>query len=864
MADYRNLPFKFGMYGLNLVSSPENMGEGQYRQLINARFRRDGALEARPSAAAITALVTLPGAGGTQTGPASLWPDFWNVQTLEASRYIGKILQSANSVDGWIFFYLGRDSGLNGNTDDYRVFINGMPVALASSGCFTGGSNYTALQPTGYSILRATAKTGIPVIILDGQYWMALKDINMDIPSITEDNYQPGDIATVQITVPVAVCYDLGITAPGIPTNQTEAAGNVSGNNFYWRATYQNAATGFESPAGTSTAVDANVASKKITWDVARSTDPQVDTIRLWRKGGTLTSWRLADTQTYNICQGSGDVTMTDNSSDATISTNEELLTTWTKPYSSITAAGVATAVQPERAFGPFLERYMFSVGDTVRKGYIYWNTSGDLSRYNATDNVNAISDPGDELQNGFVFGSLAYVFSRKNLYALDYGGPGAVPEFTPRKTGIGHGMVGKWSFAVGSTAVYFMDQDGIYATTCQPGNVVSLTENSIKPIFQGTAGTPSQVTYADSATFPGLEAIDFAQKDTIRMTATSKELHVFYKGTSGEAQHIVYDLERNAWSEWQSGAANVNEFVSGYADEGNSSTRIILGPSNSPVPRVVDDAQPAAGTITDLTYLVEDFDVVVRTGAIDHGIPLTFKEYGSVMLDMNMDSIRNMYVSPLYNQEETTGTLITVQPDLNETSREAHALTLGDTYGRSISLQIRWNEEVIDLGSDTFYRCHPVIYQGNLLFREDEEDITHWEMPPTSFGIDGQFHLKDGWFTIRTQEDTTANDPREADLTLTVVVDDTYTDTYVLTKTNGKKLKRYVEFKPRRGRLFQFKIDSDAPQGGSAYTKTPFRFYGEDSFLRGKPWITGASYQTLTPFGAVGYAQYRRTEGGT
>jgi len=74
--------------------------------------------------------------------------------------------------------------------------------------------------------------------------------------------------------------------------------------------------------------------------------------------------------------------------------------------------------------------------------------------------------------------------------------------------------------------------------------------------------------------------------------------------------------------------------------------------------------------------------------------------------------------------------------------------------------------------------------------------------------------------------------------------------------------LKRYIEFKPRRGKVYQFKLDSVVQPLGTL--KKPFRFYGEESLLNGKPWITGTTYAPITPFGNVGYAQYRRTEGGT
>jgi hypothetical protein len=431
------------------------------------------------------------------------------------------------------------------------------------------------------------------------------------------------------------------------------------------------------------------------------------------------------------------------------------------------------------------------------------------------------VTDPGEELQNGFLFSSLPFVFSKLNLYGLDYGGTEALPEFTPRLIPLGVGLAGKWAFAVGSNAVYFLGRDGIYATDCQPGKPVSLTEETIKPIFQG-------------ATINGIPPIDWTAVDTARMAVTPKELHFFYTSiTASQRVHLVFDLERGAWVQWTS-----NKYFSAYYDEGSPSNRIIFGTSSvAAIDKNVysmDDSRPTSGT--------ETFNVKIRSRSVDNEIPLTFKEYGAVQFDANFAS-SIISVIPYYNSETTAGTTFNIGPNTGDTRRD-YPYTLSDYYARSVSFDISWTESP---------SSHPVLYQGNLLFREDEEQLTHWEMPETALGNGGWFHLKDAYICLRSSTNTT----------LTVIIDGTITDTYTILSTSGEKLKRYVEFKPRRGKVYRFKLDSAAPVS-PIFNATPFRFYGEESLVRGKPWITGASYTDITPFGPVGYAQYRRTEGGT
>lgn len=826
MSDYRNLPFKFAYGGLNGLAAPENIPPGQWSRFVNVRYRRDGTLEARPGTESFVGKFTQPAIGGIATP----FPEKWDIRSLVRAAYVGDILNNGTAIDGYLFIYSGGYQGSSSNNpSNYVTFLNGVPIAEMESGCTT----FTAFNPTGFSVVRTTTPKGIPVVIIDGSHYILPRSMDIAAPDHTLLNYRYGSYVDDPTygDVPLFFAYKLGGETPTAVTTADSGSGSGLTGSYYWAITYYNSSSGFESPLGAASTVLSITDNAASITNIPVSTDLQWNSIRLYRKGGTLTTWRLVTTLSNNACVG-GTTTYTDSTTDAALSLNQLGDSTSAAPFSTVNASGGALTRQEfNQAWGPFIGKYVFWVGDPVKKSYVCWSRPGDSSRYDPIDDVIGVSDPGEELQNGFVFGGLPYVFSKLNLYGLDYQGPGAAPAFSPRHIPIGMGLAGKWAFAVGPNAVYFLGRDGIYMTDCQPGPPVSLTETTLKPLFQGRA-------------VAGLQPIDINNVDNFRMAVTGKELHFFYIQVGSEptvTRHLVYDFERGAWSSWEGTSANLGKYGYAYSDEGYEASRIIFGKEDTfqwgNNIYSLDDTRPDSGT--------ETFNVLARTGAVDMEIPVTFKEFGVLQLDADYDGVP-LTITPYYNSETVTGTNISALPDISENpSRRAYAYTLGDFYGRSLSLEFSWTE------SPTL---HPILYQGNLLFREDEEAITHWEQPPSSLGTPGWFHIKDADFCIRSTDE----------VTLTVVIDGTTTDTYYIASTGGERLKRYVEFRPRRGKVFQFKLDSKNPPTDGTINPKPFRFYGEDSVLRGKPWVTGASYQALTPFGNVGYAQYRRTEGGT
>jgi hypothetical protein len=812
MADYRNAPSKFENAGINLVDPPESIAGPQFTRLKNTRTIREGVLEARQG--------TQPWAPEQKGyGPyAQPYPTHWDLGKLKQARYIGPIRNGSTQLDGFLTFH-------NAGSTAYRMFINGVPLLDASGDCPSLGYVYPAFQPYGLSVIRTTAQNGKPLVLIDGKRYVTLKQLDLNDPQATILALDFGDATD---DVPAFYAYRLGITAPTtsptIVSNSTagELNANLTGANPYgWRYTYFSTKTGFESPpspsSDTSEGGSGDVTDKQVVVSAVQSKDAQVDQIRWYRVGGTDISWRLIGTLNNFPCEtmGAAALQFTDNNADVDIATAEGLDTESITPFTTIDIdGGVLTNQLFTYAFGPFVGKYVFWVGDPNKRGHIYWNKINDLGLTDPLLGYNAVTDPGEELINGFVFGGNPFVWSRLRLYALDYGGPDAIPEFTPREIPLGLGIAGRWAYAVGPNAIYFVGRDGIYSTSCQGEEPTSLTAGSIRPIFWGQ--------YAGD-----LAPIDWEADQDLRLALAAFQLHFFYKGLDGLFYHLVADVQNGRWTEWTQGA-----YGFAYLIESVPWASTILG-----------DTVDSSIYLFDNSYgeSTEGFGVQVRTSSWDSGIPLTHKEFGAFMLDFDPGG-SNIVITPYYNSETVVGTAFDTETWDDHDGRRIKTFSLGDVYARSIAFQFEWDETPEN---------HPIIYQANLLFREDEEEIMHWEHPPTALGSGGWFHLKDAWFGIRS-----------TGLVELAVTIDGYTTYYPIPSTNGVRDRVYVEFYPRLGKFFSFTLTGiPANPGGLPPT---FRFYGEDSVLYGKPWVTGQSYKPMNPFTAAGYAEYLRKEGGT
>jgi len=217
-------------------------------------------------------------------------------------------------------------------------------------------------------------------------------------------------------------------------------------------------------------------------------------------------------------------------------------------------------------------------------------------------------------------------------------------------------------------------------------------------------------------------------------------------------------------------------------------------------------------------------------------------------MLDMDPgygSGILNVY----FNSEADTNPAIGAvdMNTYNFNGRLQRSVDLQSTFARSIAFDLTWDEKPT---------VHPKFYQGNLLFRVDEEEIVHWSSDWIGLDIEGWNHIKDSWWCLRSDG--------EVRLTISGEGQDgeTKSFTHDFPSTDGVKKRFYVEHPPILAKLWKFELDGKQKLGDD-FPPT-FKFYGEDSVLNVKMWKTGGSYKQLSPFTAPGYASYLRSEGGT
>ncbi len=554
----------------------------------------------------------------------------------------------------------------------------------------------------------------------------------------------------------------------------------VNGSSAYdWRFSYYSTVTGAESNGSPIMAnkVDAG-AGTGANVSVTASPDPQVDTIRLYRRGGTIpSSWRLT-VSGQNVTGN-----MRDENTDEDIALNQSLSEENDVPFTTVNTDGSILFSQalPYTA-GPFLGKYILAVGDEKRPGYLYWTNAGAPDGASSANNVQ-ISSPVEPLIGVLVHNGSPYVMSRDNFYRIDYGQQGIT--FRGSKTSVGRGLAAPWAFATGPE-IFFLSQDGIYRTSGEDP-ATSITNEAIRPLFERVSVS-------------NFTPIDFDEDEALRLHYVGQELHFLYIDTEGERQHLIWN---SAYDRWRS-ASSPFPATSVYGDENQSKIRTWYG--------TFDGLLQEEGGVLDGGFA---FTTEVRTGSIDLEQPGLVKEWGNVILDADPAG-GVITLTPFFDAESYSTPPIT----LTGVSRQKFSRSLSDTYAHSIAFDVSW------LGSAGI-----TLYQLTVLWREDEEAIRHWEFPPTSHGLEGWQHLRDGYITVRSQ----------AALTFTIEVDGvSFTPVFrTSSSTLGEKRKLYFDMPPVKGKLFRYIINSEED----------FRIYGGDCEVRVKPWNTSLGYQLVSPF---------------
>jgi hypothetical protein len=857
--DYRNISSRLFVKGLDIAHPFDDSEPQTWTKLENVDPVVAGVLQARP----MTDLYTIDagksgGFDGTSVTSGTLtnaqFPTYLATPTgiaHDAEWYfsvVGQVKDGTDYVDAVVHLVGTLVSG----TYYYNVYLNGIPLCIMESYDGTTYTGYRLITST-KDIVVTTGSVGQPVVIVGGEAYVDLSNIDLNALDQTDDFTQKfpvvndaGSVTTAYIDYIPA--YKLGITAPD--TAPTVSASNTGGgldsgvtgaSDYTWRYTWYREEVGAESamsPASTAIAVEGANDTGNMT-SIPCSDDPQVTKIRIYRLGGVLPNdWRLVKTIANTFGAGATTTSTTDTEADSDVALNDKGDTTKKAPFPISEADGTTTEdVLIPRSFGPFQGRFVFytaltkeqatngtgastyrapgaSIGKSTLKtvstgastSYVWWTNLNDPFRVDPELGFTEVGGVDEELFGGFIFSAFPFVYSRDAFYALDYGGPDARPIFTARKLPFG---MGAYEIAVAPDSVYFANDKGIWRSDMN-ASLESITDETLYPLFHGDS-------------INSMSAIS-------TVTLWYAEPFLFMRTAAGDM--MVFDTIKGRWWKWAQGDLGTSQHEPLAAWRDPVSRKTYLGPSSkensgSEGLEVWEFANTRGGTGE------TSFAVSARSNSWDAAVPHTEKLFGVLMVDFDPDGA-DITIIPYYDTESTAGTTLTTDTDADTNGRRVKTFDLGDVYAKNIAFDFGWTETATK---------NPKIYKITVLYRADEEEIVHWESPEDAFGHEGYFHLRDGYFDIRSN----------AAVTLKLTVDGTE-HTYTLASTSGARRKVYQEFAAVRAKVIKLELDSSAT----------FRFYSDTSTLYAKPWQSQLGYKPILLAGQAGYADFLRKGGGT
>jgi hypothetical protein len=864
MADYQNAELKLVNLGLQIVLPPELVPQGQYTRLVNVRTLKEGQMATRNgfddldydlegygavrymTALSDEVLLFVMETGDVlygQNGEIEVVTIPEEIRELGQARGIPRI--PLKLVEEYVTTSSGREP------IEPQVKVDNISSVKFTSPFSGDDWTYLATEIGMYKIQVIDGGQDQPSTATAFR-WGIRPPLDLDYTSPTEFVFNPAPLEADIVDCPTAVDPDDPDGAANCDCGLDTSCPTCIA--YEWVYTYYSSYTGSESGPSAFMEEVTGIERKgtccpcptpairqtvKLSGFVP-SSDPQVDRIRLYRRGGILNEFMLEEelpwnVETYTTWKYDTIIALIgiflDLDRDVPFTTVEppvlegsglepgEIPAEGAAPVDEGTEVGIQTATALFEtplpwAWGPYAGRYIFACGDKERPGVVYW-TKGTPAPDNAGE-IYAIqvSSSAEPLVNGFIFGGECYVWTAEKLFALDWNGFGSAPEFTPREINLSMGISSPKAFTTSPQGVFFLSKDGIFRTDCA-SFADPITKESLRPIFLGKEAY-------------GLYPVDWNRSNEIQMTVVSQEFHFLYFDINGERNELIYDIQHSRWQQFKL-AWEQEKFPRrrGANDPGiirYSGSEYVLELKNQPKytyliaqdGRILKNTEANTGDETEIPDVYYTTPVNIRTGSNDMNSPLSYKEFGVALFDLESPPSSPIRITPYYEGERIKGEQI----DILTEGRQTISRSLGDVYARNIAYDFEWDGPGI---------VHRVV----TMWRQDEEGIVHWEHPETSFGIPGWKHMRDGYFGLRSI----------ADVTLTVRVDgEDYV--YNLPSTDGERRKVYVKFKPVKGKMYRFFLDCSEP----------FRTYSDDTYLYLKQWHTGNTYRP-TPIGGQGGA---------
>lgn len=554
--------------------------------------------------------------------------------------------------------------------------------------------------------------------------------------------------------------------------------------------------------------------------------------------------------------------------------------------------------------WGPFSHEgeessVMFACGDTNNAGTLYW-TNFDNPDLASDKNFYEVTNPSEQLLNGFIHDSRSWVFSSEELYQIYPTFSNGKLIFKATKTGLGLGLAGRYAFCVAQGKIFFLSKDGIYSTD---GSIPqSITDEDLFLLFPHD-GQPG-------ISILGFSPPDYSNPNMLRLSYGDSELRFDYVGIDGTPHTLLYNLTTKAWI----ADDYFRHIMTSYYEEGKGTHRWLLGSDNGKIyinSGFNDDGQSIScelRTLSDnggdnrIQKKFGDFFIDYDPNGIVIAAQIGFDKYTVLPAVVNLPSAvgRQQQTQDINNGQwtyakdlaidlswsssiatpslyayEITG--IPTEEDTLKRSTDADNLGIdgakfvqgfrlrANTYNQVKGFKIQSDTGVDGLWQDqqTFSiksngeSIQPFSFTSPFishLVRIIGTDNIPWSLQGYDFVFEPEPELVENWISQQTTHNLinyqylgflqlTLLSTQIVNLTL--IIDGVSQAPIAIPSTSGLRLKTYVRVPALKGKTFQYKLVSNV-------VGTGFRVYQRDLEVAVKSWGSQEMFQTIQPFGDI------------
>jgi len=323
--------------------------------------------------------------------------------------------------------------------------------------------------------------------------------------------------------------------------------------------------------------------------------------------------------------------------------------------------------------WGPFGQgeqgSVMFACGDLSNPGRLYWTNPDDPDFSNYRNSLD-VTSPSEPLMGGFMFDNKSFVFSTQDLYYI-YPSQTILGRLTFKasRSGLGKGVVGRYSFCVYNGKVYFISPDGIYVTE---GSIPQLITPDLTPLFPHE-GQPGVTTN-------GYIPPDFTLPNFLRLAGGNGEIRFDYKATDSNFYSLTFKESGGAWLPDTYGRPVTCSYCE-EGEEGKGTGRWFVGSTN--------------GKLYTLSGSSDDglsISCQVRHPSDSYGDDRSEKLWGDFLLDCNPNGA-NITAQPGFNNYATLTTPLTFSDGARIEPPTIIDINSGmGIYARNATLDVSWS----------------------------------------------------------------------------------------------------------------------------------------------------------------------------